>query len=139
MCFNQVPVVILSMAEGLKFDPSESGLRKTLKEYQELALRYVWEVGEEGAGSGPVWKGVNEELQKHGGSISRASIIFSLNDLVDQGVLSFELESGKGGMHKIYKPTMDEDGYKKYVVKTILESALRDFPVETREILKNYT
>ena len=126
------------MSNGLTFDPSEDGLRKTLKEYQELALRYLWNIGEEGAGSGPVWRAVNEELQKHGGSISRSSIIFSLNDLVDQGVLSFILESGKGGMQRIYKPTMDEDDYKKYVVKTILESALRDFSVETTEVLRKY-
>jgi len=125
------------MLGGLKFDPSENGLRKTLKEYQELALRYLWEF-REGAGSGPVWRAVNEKLKKRGGSISRASIIFSLNDLVGQGVLSFELESGKGGMRKIYKPIMDENGYKKYVVKTILESALRDFPEETIEVIKSY-
>jgi predicted transcriptional regulator len=125
------------MSKGLTFDPSEDGLRKTLKEYQVLALRYVWENGE-GVGSGPVWRAVNEELQKHGGSISRASIIFSLNNLVDQGVLSFMLESGKGGMHRIYKPTMDEDGYKKYVVKTILESTLRDFPKEASEVIRLY-
>jgi len=37
---------------GFKFDPSQDGLRKTLKEYEELALRYLWELGEEGAGSG---------------------------------------------------------------------------------------
>jgi predicted transcriptional regulator len=124
------------MADGLKFDPSESGLRKTLKEHEELALRYVWEVGEEGAGSGPVWKNVNEELQKHGGSISRASVINSLNELVDQGVLGFELESGKGGIHRIYKQILDEEGYKKYVVNTILESVLRDFPKETKEVIQ---
>jgi len=126
------------MVDGLKFDPSENGLRKTLKEYQELALRYIWEVGEEGAGSGPVWRAVNDELQKHGGSISRASIIFSLNELVDQGVLNFQEESGKGGMHRVYKPIMDESGYKKYVVKTILESAIRDFPEEAREVIQDY-
>jgi predicted transcriptional regulator len=126
------------MVDGLKFDPSEKGLRKTLKEYQELALRYIWEVGEEGTGSGPVWRAVNEELQKHGGSISRASIIFSLNNLVDQGVLNFQEESGKGGIHRVYKPIMDESGYKKYVVKTILESAIRDFPEEAREVIQDY-
>jgi len=91
-------------------------LRKTLKEYQKLALRYLWDVGEEGAGSGPVWRAVNVELQKHGESISRAAIIFYLNNLVDQGVLNYHEESGKGGMHKVYMPAMDEEGYKKYVV-----------------------
>ena len=34
-----------------KFDPSHPSLRKTLKEHEELALRYVWEVGEVGANS----------------------------------------------------------------------------------------
>ena len=126
------------MVKGLIFDPSEKGLRKTLREYQELALRYLWDVGEEGAGSGPVWRAVNVELQKHGDSISRASIIFFLNNLVDQGVLNFEQESGKGGMHRIYRPAMDEDEYKIYVVKTILESALRDFPEESKEVIKSY-
>jgi len=43
-----------------KFDPSQSGQRKTLKEWEELALRYLWEFGEEGAGSGLIWKNVNE-------------------------------------------------------------------------------
>ena len=34
-----------------KFDPLKIGFRKTLREYQELALRFVWEVREEGAPS----------------------------------------------------------------------------------------
>jgi predicted transcriptional regulator len=37
------------------------------------------------------------------GSISRATIIFSLNNLVDEGVLDYHEESGKGGMYKVYK------------------------------------
>jgi predicted transcriptional regulator len=126
------------MADGLRFDPSEKGLRKTLKEYQMLALRYLWDIGEEGAGSALVWKAVNEVLKKQGISISRTSVIWSLDNLVDQGVLRFELESGKGGMHRVYKPAMDECGYKKYVVKTILESVIRDFPEEARGVIKDY-
>ena len=33
------------------FDPVKAGLRKTLKEYEELALRYIWSMGDEGAGT----------------------------------------------------------------------------------------
>lgn len=40
--FITIQEVILS---GFKFDPLESGLRKTLRDYHELALRFVWEVG----------------------------------------------------------------------------------------------
>ena len=126
------------MSTGWVFDPSEKGLRKTMKEYQELALRYVWEAGEKGAVSGHVWRAVIEELQKHGDSISRTSVINSLNNLVDEGVLDYHEESGKGGIYRVYKPVMDKDSYKKYVVKIILESILRDFPEEAREVIKDY-
>ena len=71
---------------GFKFYPSRHGLRNALKEYKELALRYVWEIGGEGAGSGLIWKVMNEKL-KPGGSISRAYEILAMNRFVDQGVL----------------------------------------------------
>jgi hypothetical protein len=69
---------------GFKIDPYKTGLRKTLKEYEELALRFIWEIGEKGAGSGITWRTVNERLAE-GKTISRASIIFFLNRMVDQG------------------------------------------------------
>lgn len=120
-----------------KFDPAKRGLRKTLKEYEELALRYIWEVGEEGAGSGKTWSNVNERLGE-GKSISRASIIFFLNRMVEEGVLDFRDATGKGGHHKIYFPSLDEEGYKKYVASTLFESLMMDFPEATKETLREY-
>ena len=122
---------------GLKIDPSMVGLRKTLREYEELALRYIWEKGEEGATSAPTWRAVNERLGE-GKTISRASIIFFLNRMVDQGVLSWRDATGKGGHHRIYIPKLDERGYKKYVVTTLVESVARDFPTVTKEALQEY-
>ena len=122
---------------GFKFDPSQPGLRKTLKEWEELALRYIWSVGGEGAVSGSIWKNVNEQLGPEE-SISRASIIIIMNRLVDQGVLGYREGTGKGGHHKIYYPLMDEEGYKKYLIETMVESLIRDFPEETKEILSVY-
>ena len=122
---------------GFMFDPSKTGLRKTLREYEELALRYVWETGDEGAGSGSAWSAVNERLEE-GKTISRASIIFFLNRMVDQGVLSWRDATGKGGHHKIYITKLDENGYKKYVVRTLLESVTKDFPEATEEALKSF-
>ena len=122
---------------GFKFDPSKPGLRKTLREYEELALRYVWSVGEQGAGSGIIWKNVNEQLGPEE-SISRASIIIIMNRLVDQGVLDYREGTGKGGHHKIYYPLIDEEGYVKYLIKTMVESMMRDFPEEAREVLEEY-
>jgi hypothetical protein len=122
---------------SFKFDPSESGLRKTLKEYQELALRFVWEVGEEGANSGDVWRAVNERLGESK-SISRASIIFFLNDKVDDGVLGFREATGKGGHHRVFFPVLDEAGYRMYLLRTVIDSMMRDYPVETRKVLKEF-
>ena len=122
---------------GLSIDPSQTGLRKTLKEYEELALRFIWEVGDEGAGSGITWSAVNERLGE-GKTISRASIIFFLNRMVDQGVLSWRDATGKGGHRKIYHPKLDEIGYRKYVVRTIVQSLLLDFLEETREVIGEF-
>jgi predicted transcriptional regulator len=126
--------IYIYMMSGFKFDPSKDGLRKTLREYEELVLRYMWSVGEEGTGSGKAWMMANERLGTEK-TISRASVIFFLNRMVDQGVLGFRDATGKGGHHRIYYPLMDEDGYKKYVLKTIIESMMRDFPEVTRETL----
>jgi len=118
-----------------KFNPAETGLRKTLREYEEIALRYIWSMGDEGAGSGKAWEHVNRELGE-GKSISRASVIMYLNRMVDEGVLGFRDATGKGGHHRIYITKLDESGYKKYIVRTLLESVMKDFPKSTEEILQ---
>ncbi len=120
-----------------KFNPAETGLRKTLKEYEEIALRYIWSVGDEGAGSAKTWEHVNKELSE-GKSISRASVIFYLNRMVDEGVMGFRDATGKGGHHRIYVTQLDERGYEKYIVRTLLESVSKDYPKETKEVLQAF-
>ena len=78
---------------------------------------------------------MNEALGPDKG-VSRASVIFFLNRMVDQGVLDYRTATGKGGYHRVYYPVMDERGYKKYLLKTVVESLMRDFPEETREALR---
>ena len=119
---------------SFKFDPIGHGLRKTLKEYEEVGLKYVWSQGEKGVGSGKTWRAVNEALGPDK-SISRASVIFFLNRMVDQGVLDYRTATGKGGHHRVYYPIMDERGYKKHILRTVVESLMRDFPEETKEAL----
>ncbi len=122
---------------SFKFDPSKHGLRKTLKKYEEAGLRYIWAQGEKGVSSGKTWKAVNEALGPDK-SISRASVIFFLNRMVDQGVLDYRSATGKGGHHRVYFPIMDERGYKKHLLRTVVESLMKDFPAETREALKDF-
>ena len=122
---------------SFKFDPTKHELRKTLKEYEEAGLRYVWSIGEEGVGSGKTWVAVNEALDPEK-RVSRASVIFFLNRMVDQGVLDYRSATGKGGHHRVYFPVLDERGYKKFLLKTMVESMRRDFPEETKEALNEY-
>ncbi len=69
---------------------------------------------------------------------ARASIIFYLNKMVDEGVLGFRDTRGKGGHHRIYITKLDESGYKKYIVRTLLDSVAKDYPKETKEVLQAF-
>ncbi|MGD2200215.1 MAG: BlaI/MecI/CopY family transcriptional regulator [Candidatus Bathyarchaeota archaeon] len=120
----------------LIFNPSNIGLAKVFRDYQEEALKYVW-TKKGGAISREVWSNVNENLG--GKSISRASIINFLNAMVDEGVLDYTEETGKGGYHRVYKPRLDESEFKKYLAETVVSSLMKDFPEETEQVLKIMT
>jgi len=120
----------------LIFNPDSDGLSKVLRDYQEEALRLVWNKGSEGVISREVWSQVNQNLD--GKTISRASIINFLNSLVDEGVLDFEERTGKGGYHRVYRPRLDENEFKKYLAETVISSLMKDFPKETKEVVKAF-
>jgi len=120
----------------LIFNPDSDGLSKVFRDYQEEALRLVWNKGSEGVISREVWSQVNQNLD--GKTISRASIINFLNSLVDEGVLDFEERTGKGGYHRVYRPRLDENEFKKYLAETVISSLMKDFPKETKEVVKAF-
>ncbi len=119
----------------LIFNPDNDGLAKVFKDYQELAVKYIWEVGERGTISREVWATVNERLV--GKTISRASIINFLNAMVDEGVLDYDERTGKGGYHRVYRPKLDEPMFKRYVARTVISSLMTDFPKETKEVIRS--
>ena len=116
-------------------DTSGEGLAMVLKDYQEVALRYLWRLDGEGASSRDVWVQVNDDLTGKR-TISRASIINFLNSMVDEGVLNYTEITGKGGHRRIYSAKYDEAGFKQYIAKVVLGNLLRDFPEETRKALQ---
>ncbi len=81
------------------------------------------------------WAITNERLEP-GKTVSRASVIFFLNRMVDQGVLSYRTATGKGGHHRVYYSVLDEKACKKHILTTIVESLMRDFPDETKKALE---
>ncbi len=118
------------------FDTFETGLRTVWKEYQVVVMKYLWELEEgEEAGSGKAWLHTNLVLSDRGKSISRASIIFFLNAMVDEGVLTYVERTGKGGHHRIYSPAFDESGFKEFLAEKIISHLIQEFPDETKKTL----
>lgn len=121
------------------FETFENGLETIWKEYQVIVMQYLWSLEEEeGAGSGKCWEATNLMLEKSGKSISRASIIFFLNQMVDEGVLKYVERTGKGGHHRIYTPAFDEPGLKEYIANKIISKLFKVWPEATRKAIEAY-
>ncbi len=120
----------------LKIDVGEDGFNAVLKPYQIEAMKYLWASPGVGRSSKEIWDAVCDALPD-GRSISRASIINSMNALVDDGVLRYHEITGKGGHRRIYKAVYDESGFKGYIAETVLRLLLHEFPEETRTVLQS--
>ena len=114
----------------MKFDTSKDGLHTMFRPYQAALLEHIWGLNSEdrtGINSGQAHLFLQEtgdsELKK-----SRAAVIFSLNDMVDDGILEYEEKSGKGGYHKVYYPKMNREEFAKHVKKTINDKLKEVFP-----------
>jgi hypothetical protein len=111
----------------MKFDTNEEGLLTLFKPYQAVLLEYLWELNEKervGQNSGQAYKFLQDKPEKK----SRASVIFFLNDMVEEGVLEYEEKTGKGGHHRVYYPKMDRDEFADYVVGQITSKLKEVFP-----------
>ncbi len=118
-------------------DPSASGLSKVFREYQREALRFIWKSEGKGLTSRVVYTHVNKRLDD-GKSISRASIINFLNAMVEEGVLDYVEETAKGGYRRVYSAKLDEAGFKRSLAESFISSLMKDFPLETRGVIKEY-
>lgn len=119
----------------VEFDTGDDGLRTVVKDYQEVALKYLWRLDGGGASSRDVWVNTNKDLMGKS-TISRASIINFLNSMVDEGVLSYTEITGKGGHRRIYSAKYDEEGFKRYMAKKIISKLLETWPEATRAALE---
>ena len=102
----------------IKLNLENDGLGITFKDYEIIMLRRFWEDGGE-HGSGKIHEHVNKKLKEYERSISRASVIFRLNWLVDLGVLDYRDATGKGGYHRIYRAAMTEEEFWRSIAKEL--------------------
>ncbi len=119
------------MIKIVTFDIKEEGFRTVVKDYQEVALRYLWSLDGGGASSRDVWVNVNRDLMGKR-TISRASIINFLNHMVDEGLLTYNEITGKGGHRRIYSAKYDEAGTKRYIAENIISKMLETWQEATR-------
>ena len=96
------------------------------KEYQQIVLTELFKgtestVFEDGkCVSAKAWEYCCQELsRREHGTISRASIINFLNDMVDEGLLGFLEGMGKGGHHRIYHSKLTLAQFWRYVMKRV--------------------
>ena len=104
----------------MKFDTSQEGLLTLFKPYQAVLLEHIWKLNNPSR-TGITSGQAHEFLQNHPDKKSRASVIYFLNDMVEEGVLTYEERTGKGGYHRVYYPKMDRKQFAKHVTKTITD------------------
>lgn len=81
---------------GLKLDTTKDGQLAIWKIYQHAAIDEL--LNHEELKSKQVW----DMVLNRGIKISRASVIFFLNDLVEAGLVTYREQTGKGGIHRVY-------------------------------------
>ncbi len=109
-------VLKLSIDSGLK------GLLTLFKAYQVRVLEYLWELQKKGQkiSSGKVWKHLLDTPEE----MSRASIIFFLNDLVSLELADFDTATGKGGHHRRYFMKYTEEEFWVWLANKVKETLL---------------
>ena len=102
----------------MKFDTKKEGLETLFKPYQVLLLEHLWELNgnsRTGMNSGQAYKYLQDTPEKK----SRASVIFFMNDMVDEGILDYEERTGKGGYHRVYYPNMNREEFGNHITDLI--------------------
>uniref|UniRef100_A0A6M3MHP2 Uncharacterized protein n=1 Tax=viral metagenome TaxID=1070528 RepID=A0A6M3MHP2_9ZZZZ len=119
--------------QTVKYDTSETGWRTILKDYAaDLLEKFILEWRLEGKtfemNSGEAFRYESKQLEEQDRTISRASIIFALNDMVDMGLLAYRDKTGKGGHHRVYSLAMTPLQLEVYVVTNILQRVRDTWP-----------
>ena len=108
----------------MKFDIEKDGLHTLFRPYQALLIEHIWELNRNarvGINSGQAHRFLQGTPEK----MSRASVINSLNDMVDERILEYEEKSGKGGYHRVYYPKMDREEFAVYITE-LMKNKLKE-------------
>lgn len=116
----------------------KSGLMAVFKAWQVPLIEQLLEG--QPMNSREAWQFLEENDVKTGkkeyGTVSRASVINFLNDLVDQALLTFSLETGKGGHRRIYRMVLTREAFAYTIMGAFVEKLREVFPRESRAFLR---
>ncbi len=111
------------MVLKLAIDSGREGLGKIFKAYQVRVLEYLWELqknGQQGSGSGNAHRHLIDTPEE----MSRASVIFFLNDLVGLKLADYTTATGKGGHHRVYFIKYTEEEFWVWLANKVKEELL---------------
>ena len=129
-------ISIWGLYSPMKYKIGNVGLNAVLKPYQIEIIKYLWAYPDNGKSSKQIYDAVKEKLPD-GKTISRTSIIISLNTLVADGVVMFQEITDRRSRRRVYKSKFDESGYKRHIIETLLLILLEEFPEETKKIFSD--
>lgn len=110
------------MIHGLTYNLDGQGLETIFRSWQIEVFETLWKNPE--LSSRQVFDDVSRVLiASDGGTISRASVINFLNDMVNQKFLDYREISGKGGYKRIYRvndKSRDEETFRVTLARLIM-------------------
>lgn len=120
---------------GWKLDAGQEGSRILFRDYHKAIIDTL--MLREDPLEGWTSSEMHEALKKQGVKISRASVIFYLNFLVDDGLVIFESKTGKGGHHRVYTITKTWDDVRKHIAIKIIEGLAEGLDLDLDWVLTN--
>lgn len=103
--------------QNWKLDLSQEGDQIIFKDYQKAIIAILVQDLDKDFTS----KNMHEALLEGGIKISRASVIFYLDFLYKEGLLTCTEKTGKGGYHRVYRAAKDWEGMKRYIIIRFIE------------------
>lgn len=114
----------------LTIDTSKTGLEMFFKPWQIQALDHLQTIHPQGANCEKVFRAVNQKTK-----INRTSVYNFLNHCVDEGLVTYDLTTGKGGYYKVYSMTITEKGLLEHLTEETVRYLMKEFPEATRKAL----
>ena len=125
----------------MKYDTNATGWATILVDYAANVFeKFIDEYDPEGEpfemNTGDAFRYELEQLKKQDRTISRASIIFEMNKMVDMGILTYRSKTGKGGHHKVYRLAKSPHELEVDVVVLLLKRIKETWPGAFQEGLQ---